>query len=357
VTLLYGNRRFSSVMFREDLEDLKNTWLQRFSLHHVFSREPQEIALANGRLDADKLREFLRVLIPAPTLDDVFLCGPNAMLDALVPVLREAGIGEAAIHVERFGADVVPATERAPAAQGPEARVTVIADGVTRELRLATDGVSILDAARDAGLDLPFSCKSGVCSTCRARLQDGTVQMTRNFALMQSDRRLIEHIEHANEAGPDLRGESDALGLSTGKCGCRTPEAQIVETDIEQEAHAGIDLLDDPLSDHAITLRKFKSCECCRGIRDRHGGDLGDRVAVDGHPEAERTQTRALAHRAGHLAHVTLDLLTGAVTLGVGVAALEPRNDSLVPGVVGALTSVPVLVADLHLAGGARAVQ
>ena len=187
VTLLYGNRRFSSVMFREDLEDLKNTYLQRFSLHHVFSREPQEIALANGRLDADKLRDFLSVLIPAPTLDDVFLCGPNAMLDALVPVLREAGIAEDAIHVERFGVDVVPATERAPAAQGPEARVTVIADGVTRELRLATDGVSILDAARDAGLDLPFSCKSGVCSTCRARLQDGTVQMTRNFALMQSD--------------------------------------------------------------------------------------------------------------------------------------------------------------------------
>jgi ring-1,2-phenylacetyl-CoA epoxidase subunit PaaE len=110
------------------------------------------------------------------------------MLDALGPLLAARGVREDRIHIERFGtADLPPPVRERAASGGPEAAVTVIADGATRALRLARNGASILDAARAAGLDLPFSCKSGVCSTCRARLTAGTVSMDRNFALMKSD--------------------------------------------------------------------------------------------------------------------------------------------------------------------------
>ena len=188
VTLLYGNRRVASTMFREALEDLKDAHLGRFALYHVFSREPQDVELFDGRIDAPRLRRFLDTLLPADTIDDVYLCGPSAMLDELAPLLVECGVAEEHLHLERFGTDTVPPPAREPTvASGPEASVTVIADGLRRELRLARDGVAILDAARAAGLDLPYSCKSGVCSTCRARLTAGTVSMDRNFALMKSD--------------------------------------------------------------------------------------------------------------------------------------------------------------------------
>jgi ring-1,2-phenylacetyl-CoA epoxidase subunit PaaE len=188
VTLLYGNRRVASVMFREELEDLKNRHLGRFALYHVFSREPQDIELFAGRLDAARVARFLDTLVPVGDVDEVFLCGPSAMLDELSALFSARGVAEEHLHVERFGTGELPAPARdAPPADGPEARVTVIADGLTRELRLARNGASILDAARAAGLDLPFSCKSGVCSTCRARLTGGSVTMDRNFALMKSD--------------------------------------------------------------------------------------------------------------------------------------------------------------------------
>ncbi len=190
VTLLYGNRRVASVMFREELEDLKNRHLGRFALYHVFSREPQDIELFAGRLDASRVARFLDTLVRLADVDDVFLCGPSAMLDELVALFTARGVAEAHLHVERFGTGGLPAPARdAPIADGPDARVrvTVVADGLTRELRLARNGISILDAARAAGLDLPFSCKSGVCSTCRARLTGGSVTMDRNFALMKSD--------------------------------------------------------------------------------------------------------------------------------------------------------------------------
>ena len=178
-------------MFREDLEDLKNTYLQRLSVHHVFSREAQEVALANGRLDRTKLQIFLNQLIAPESIDEVFLCGPNAMLDELAATLRAAGVAAEKIHLERFGSDDVaelpPVAARELAVDAAHATLTVIADGTTRSLPLAPGGATILDAARAVGIDLPFSCKSGVCSTCRAKLLEGTVHMRRNFALMPAD--------------------------------------------------------------------------------------------------------------------------------------------------------------------------
>jgi ring-1,2-phenylacetyl-CoA epoxidase subunit PaaE len=187
VTLLYGNRRLATMMFREDLEDLKNRYLARFALHCIFSREAQEIPLYHGRLGGARVREFLAGLVPAAQVDAVYLCGPHAMLAEVEPALQAAGIAAANIHVERFGAGEEATATRAPEPVAARAGVTVILDGQRRELELADGATSILAAARAAGLDVPFSCKSGVCATCRARVLEGRVSMTRNFALMPAD--------------------------------------------------------------------------------------------------------------------------------------------------------------------------
>jgi ring-1,2-phenylacetyl-CoA epoxidase subunit PaaE len=187
VSLLYGNRNLASMMFREDLEDLKNRFLGRFALHCTFSREPQEIPLHHGRLDGTKLREFLARLVPPESVDEVLLCGPHAVLEECCAVLREAGVAADRLHVERFGAPVVDGGPTAEIATPEGARVVVILDGVQRELTLADPSLSILDAARGAGMDLPFSCRTGVCATCRARVMEGEVKMSRNFALLASD--------------------------------------------------------------------------------------------------------------------------------------------------------------------------
>ena len=187
ITLLYGNRSVASMLFREALSDLKDRYLERFDLHCVFSREPQDIALHEGRLDGAKLRAFLAMLIPIATVDDAFLCGPNAMLDEAAQVLREAGLAASHIHVERFGApDTVTPVSSTPHAVS-QARLTLILDGKTRIIPVEDARTTVLDAARAAGLDLPFSCRTGVCATCRAKVLVGEVEMARNFALLEDD--------------------------------------------------------------------------------------------------------------------------------------------------------------------------
>ncbi len=186
-TLIYGNRRPASAMFKEELEDLKNRYLTRVSLHHVFSREHVDSPLMQGRLDQAKLADFLRGPVPAAGIDQVFICGPFEMNEQAEAALREAGVPEARIHIERFGTPEMQQGRPAPHAvleqDAEAARVVVIRDGVSREIDFRRSDPSLLDAAARAGMDVPYSCKSGVCSTCRCKLLEGEVRMDKNFAL------------------------------------------------------------------------------------------------------------------------------------------------------------------------------
>ncbi len=196
-TLVYSNRSAASTMFREALEDLKNRYLSRLALHFVFSREGLEEGLQGGRLDAGKISTLLRLAGP---VDQAFVCGPHAMNEDVPAALQAAGVPPERIHVERFGvpqqaarnmAAAGPAlaveAARGAAAQASVHRVRIVRDGVARDIGFdAADG-NILAAATRAGLELPFSCSSGVCATCRARVLEGQVGMHRNFALEPDD--------------------------------------------------------------------------------------------------------------------------------------------------------------------------
>jgi len=186
-TLLYANRNAASTMFKEELEDLKNRHLTRLALHPVFSREVVDSPLNAGRLDAAKLAVFLRLAGP---VDEAFVCGPHAMNDEIEAALRAGGIAPERIHVERFGIPptAADATLHAPReGDATTARITIVRDGLTREVAFQPSDESILAAAGRAGLDVPYSCRSGVCATCRARLLEGRVRMDRNFALEPAD--------------------------------------------------------------------------------------------------------------------------------------------------------------------------
>ncbi len=185
-TLIYGNRRMSSVMFNEALQDLKDRYPDRLTLIHILSRQAQEVDLLQGRIDGAKVQAIIDALLPVGSMDEVFICGPEAMIDATQAALLAAGVPERQVHTERFstGAAPVAPTQAATAPKGPSAAVqlAVIVDGKTHELGMAASD-HVLDAALEAGLDLPYSCKGGVCCTCRGRVIEGRVHMDRNFTL------------------------------------------------------------------------------------------------------------------------------------------------------------------------------
>jgi ring-1,2-phenylacetyl-CoA epoxidase subunit PaaE len=184
VTLLYGNRTTGSVMFAEELADLKNRYGARLDLVHVLSREPRDVELFSGRLDADRLRRLLTVLVPVDGLDHVWLCGPFGLIADAREVLAELGVSKECVHFELFYVDEPPPelvradTEIA----GETSEVTVTLDGRTTSSAMSR-GQSILDGAAATRHDLPFACKGGVCGTCRALVTDGEVDMRRNYAL------------------------------------------------------------------------------------------------------------------------------------------------------------------------------
>ncbi|HXQ32255.1 MAG TPA: 2Fe-2S iron-sulfur cluster-binding protein [Steroidobacteraceae bacterium] len=188
--LVYGNRTSARTMFLEDILALKNRFVGRFAVHFIMSREPQDIDVFNGRVDAAKIQELAGVLFDPATVDEVFICGPGDMAASTREALRALGT-TAPIHFERFTTAEEPAAppvdvgsaRDSPAAVGDAATVTVIQDGRRRSFTMLPTDQSVLDAAARAGLDLPFSCRAGVCSTCRAKVVSGAVTMAHNVAL------------------------------------------------------------------------------------------------------------------------------------------------------------------------------
>ncbi len=183
--LVYGNRTTARTMFLEDVLALKNRFLGRFAVHFIMSREPQEIELFNGRLDGAKIAELAGLLFDPTTVDEIFICGPGDMVTATREALRALGT-TAPMHFERFTTSVALAAKetRTPTATAADAAtVTVIQDGRRRSFAMLPSDSSVLDAAARAGLELPFSCRAGVCSTCRARVVAGSVTMAHNVAL------------------------------------------------------------------------------------------------------------------------------------------------------------------------------
>lgn len=188
VTLLYGNRRNDTVMFADEIADLKDAYPERICLVHVLSREPQEVELFNGRLDAGKLRALLPVTVDVATVDHWWLCGPFGMVEGAIAVLGELGVPRDRVHRELFYVEDVPPAEvrHAEAPAGPGAEVTVLLEG-RGSTATVPPGTAILDGAQRVRPDLPFACRGGVCGTCRARLVEGEVTMRRNYALEQEE--------------------------------------------------------------------------------------------------------------------------------------------------------------------------
>lgn len=184
LTLLYGNRTTTSVMFAEELADLKDAHHGQFDLMHVLSREPRDVDLFSGRLDADRLRQLLTLLVPATEMDHVWLCGPFGMLADAREVLEELGVPADRVHFELFYVDEPPPQLRHAdrVIEGVTSEVTVKLDGRTTTTPMPRDQ-TILDSAQEIRSDLPFACKGGVCGTCRAKVCDGEVDMVRNYAL------------------------------------------------------------------------------------------------------------------------------------------------------------------------------
>jgi ring-1,2-phenylacetyl-CoA epoxidase subunit PaaE len=184
VTLLYGNRRSDTVMFADEVADLKDAYPARMQLIHVLSREPQEVELHSGRLDAGRLAALLPATVDVASVDHWWLCGPFGLVSDAIDVLRDLGVDAGRVHRELFWVGDDPPVEAthedAPASDG--ATLTVVLDGRSSTLTLPA-GTRILDGAQRVRPDLPFACKGGVCGTCRARVTSGAAVMRRNYAL------------------------------------------------------------------------------------------------------------------------------------------------------------------------------
>ncbi|MFM8533948.1 MAG: 2Fe-2S iron-sulfur cluster-binding protein [Acidimicrobiia bacterium] len=189
ITLFYGNRDSGRTMFSEEILALKNRFMDRIAIHFLMTLEPQEASLFNGRLDRERIVALAGAFFEPLAVDEYFVCGPTGMIENVVAVLYDLG-GPGRIHAERFTSVAsAPADSRPEAlvqsSRGTEtsAEVIVQLDGRRRAFRMPADDVSLLEAAERAGIELPFSCRDGICSTCRVRVIEGRTEMKRNQSL------------------------------------------------------------------------------------------------------------------------------------------------------------------------------
>lgn len=189
VTLLFGNRLFMSIIFRDELEDMKDRYLGRFRVFHILTGEPNEVELLHGRIDKEKLEKFSKTFIQIDKADEVFVCGPEPLIRCVSEFAQENGMAKENVHFELF---VSPGQavqkeevkmERKPINTSKRCAVTVLFDGQESHFYMPMDGTVILDAAQQYGMDIPFSCKGGMCMTCRAHVTEGTVDMKVNYSL------------------------------------------------------------------------------------------------------------------------------------------------------------------------------
>lgn len=192
-TLVYGNKNRNTIIFREAIEGLKNIYMQRLRLYHVLSREMMDVPLFNGRINAEKVKTFADTLINLKEIDEVFICGPEEMLLSVRQQLQDLGVPHEKIHIELFTSPDQPQASHEnwvkthKQEDGKSSKVSIRLDGATFEMELPYNGDSILDAALKHGADLPYACKGGVCSTCRAKVTEGSVVMETNYALEKDE--------------------------------------------------------------------------------------------------------------------------------------------------------------------------
>ena len=187
-TLFYGNKNSNSIIFKNELEDLKNTYVDRFEVHHVLSREDQGSDYTSGRLDADKVKGYNGKFFDVATTTGHFLCGPLGMIEGVSGVLESLGTAKSTIHFELFNTAgaTAEAIAKSSSKASANAKVTVVLDGEETHFEMGPKDY-VIDAALDAGADVPYACKGAVCCTCRAKVLKGTAEMVMNYALVDDE--------------------------------------------------------------------------------------------------------------------------------------------------------------------------
>ncbi|MDI9320262.1 MAG: phenylacetate-CoA oxygenase/reductase subunit PaaK [Phycisphaerales bacterium] len=191
ITLLYGNKNRGSIIFKSELEALKNKYMERLSIYHILSREQADADLMCGRIDAAKCQYFLEKIVNPQNISAAFLCGPEEMILSTKDTLIASGVAESDVHYELFFSALAAQKQQERKEQKTDSdtmsEVSIILDGTTTVISLGYKGESILDAALSNGADLPFACKGGVCATCRCKVESGTVEMDVNYSLEKDE--------------------------------------------------------------------------------------------------------------------------------------------------------------------------